>query len=463
MEYQSIRAGMSMTRRQLLLHMGQAAIGASMLSVLAACASPALAPAASTGQGETGAVAQETTTIDYWTFWADRWGEFQGTIVDQYNQSQDDIHVEILIVPWGELATKLLTSVAAGNPPDFSIINRSEVIEWAVRGGLLPVDDYIATSEETRAEDWFESAWSECVWEGTVYAQPFESGTYAAWYHTGLFEEAGLNPEDIPTTWAEVDAMSEAITQGDAQSGYSRVGIVPWMGRRDLLGWLAGGQWYDEQNRQITAVTSENIAAMEWVKQYADKYGGEALERFRQGLAGGDSADDPFFRNQLASVWKGSWSLSAQVEYAPDLPFTVAPLPYREGAHNASINQGSACVLPKGSPQPDAAYQFLTWMSIHGIALWVPFAADMVSRKDQMDVYPDALPDNETYRGYWQLYNDALEYAYHEPAMPARRFWNTQLEAAVDAVVRGTKTPEQALQDAQDASQRELDKALGSA
>ncbi|OUC05543.1 hypothetical protein RY27_26625 [Litorilinea aerophila] len=95
--------------------------------------------------------------------------------------------------------------------------------------------------------------------------------------------------------------------------------------------------------------------------------------------------------------------------------------------------------------------------------MWVPFAADMVSRTDQTDIYPDALPDNEQFRGYWKLYNDALAYAHHEPAMPARRFWNDQLSAAVDAIVRGAKSPEQALQDAQEATQRELDKALGKA
>ncbi len=451
-----------LTRRQLLLGIGRFGLGIGAMSALAAC-TPAAAPTAQTEGGEAPPASQEVVTIQYWTFWADRWGEFQGKIVEEYNRTHDGIQVEMLIVPWGELATKLLTAVSAGNPPDFSIINRSEVVEWAVRGGVLPLDDYIAASDEVNPEDWFESAWTECVWEGKAYAQPFESGTYAAWYHIGLFEEAGLDLAALPTTWSEVDAMAEAITQGTPQDGYTRVGFIPWGSRQDLLGWLAGGEWYDEEARQITAVTPENIAAMEWVKQYADRYGGEALERFRQSLGGGDTEDDPFYRDQLGSVWKGSWSLSAKVEYAPDIPFDVRPLPYRDGASNDSVNQGSACVLPKGSPHPDPAYQFLTWMSISGVAMWVPFAADMVSRKDQTDIYPDALPDSEQFRGYWRLYNDALAYAHHEPAMPARRFWNDQLSAAVDAIVRGAKSPEQALQDAQEATQRELDKALGKA
>ncbi len=429
---------------------------------LVACA-PAAAPAGGAAAGESSAT-QEGAKIAYWTFWADRWGEFQQQLVDQYNEEQQEVQVEMLIVPWGDLPVKLLTAVSAGNPPDFSIIGRSEVVEWAVREGVLPLDDYIAASTETKKEDWFDVAWNECVWQAKTYAQPFESGTYAAWYNMELFEGAGLDATKAPVTWADVDIAAEKITQGSAADGYTTVGFIPWgSGRRDLLGWLAGGEWYDETAQQITAVTPENIAAMEWVKQYADKYGGEALERFRQGLGGEDTTDDPFYRGQVGTTWRGSWALSAKQEYAPDLKFTVAPLPYRADTGNDSINQGSACVLPKGSPQPDAAYKFLAWMSITGISKWVPNAADMVSRKDQTEIYPSALPDNEEFRGYWKLYNDALAYAHHEPSMPARRFWNDQLAAAVDAIVLGKKSPEQALQDAQDTSQRELDKALGKA
>lgn len=447
----------SLSRRDFL----RASVAVTSLA-LAACA-PVGAPA-QTGQSSGGAApAQATAKIAYWTFWADRWGEFQQKLVDKFNGEQKEVQVEMLIVPWGDLATKLLTAVSAGNPPDFSIINRSEVVEWATRQGILPLDDYISASTEVKKDDWFAVAWNECVWQGKTYAQPFESGTYAAWYNGDLFEKAGLDITKPPATWEEVDAMAEKVTQGNKTDGYKTIGFIPWQSRRDLLGWLAGGEWYDEQNQKVTAATPENITAMNWVKQYADKYGGEVLERFRQGLGGEDSGDDPFYKGQFGAVWRGSWSLSAKQQYAPNVKFNVAPLPYYQKTGNDSINQGSACVLPKGSPQPQPAYKFLTWMSIHGISQWVPMAADMVSRKDQTNIYPQALPDNEEFRGYWKLYNDALAYAHHEPSMPARRFWGDQLNAAVDAIVLGKKTPEQALQDAQDATQRELDKALGKA
>jgi multiple sugar transport system substrate-binding protein len=406
--------------------------------------------------------AGEEAKITYWTFWANRWGELQQEIVDAYNaDSQDGIQVEMVIVPWGELSTQLMAAVSAGDPPDFTVVNRSEVVEWAVRKGVASLNDYLAASTECRADDWFAVAWNECVWRGQVYAQPFESGAYAAWYNRELFETAGLVPYSPPLTWSEVDIVAAQLTQGNADAGYTTVGFIPWLAPRNLLGWLSGGEWYDEANQTITAVTPENIAALAWVKQYADLYHGEALEHFRQNVGASDSVDDPFYRGQIAMVWKGSWSLSAKQEYAPDLAFGIHPLPYRAETGNDSLSQGSACVLPMGSPYPELAYKFLTYMSIHGIAHWAPIAADLVSRKDQTGIYPSLLPDNVEFRGYWKLYNQALSYAHHEPAMPARRFWNDQLDAAIAAVVRGLKEPAQALQDAQDATQRELDRALG--
>ncbi|MHB0856424.1 MAG: extracellular solute-binding protein [Anaerolineae bacterium] len=321
----------------------------------------------------------------------------------------------------------------------------------------------MAAEPRVKAEDWYEVAWKEVQWGGKVYALPFESGTYAAWFNTQLMEEAGQDVANLPTTWDELDVIAEAITEGDAAAGYSRLGFWPWNSRTDILGWLAGGEWYDEANHKITAVTEENLAAFEWIKQYADKYGGEAIDRFTQALGGGDTADDPFLRNQIGVVFKGSWSMSAKYEYGPDVPWTVTDMPYRAGAGPATINQGSACVLPKGSPNSDAAFKFLVYMAIDGIAKWVPFAADMASRKDQSEIFPESLPDTEEAHAFWKVYNDALNYAHHEPLMPVRGFWNSQLDAARESVVLGEKSPEVALQEAQDATQAELDKVLAQA
>jgi multiple sugar transport system substrate-binding protein len=447
------------SRRDVLKGLG-VGLGATVLAACGAKPTPTTAvekPAEPTAQPPSG----EAVTIKYWTFWADRWGEFQQQIIDKYNQSQSKVKVEMLIAPWGELSTKLLTAIAAKEPPDFTIINRSEGIEYAVRKGIMPITNYISATPKVKPSDWFDVAWTETTWEGVNYALPFESGTYCTWLNGDVFKEVGLDPEAAITTWDDLDPIAKKLTMGDATKGYERIGFFPWNARTDILGWLAGGEWYDEANQKITAVTDENLAAFNWIAQYAKEYNGEAIERFKAGLGSADSADDPSVRGKIAISFKGSWTLSVKVEYAPNLKLVVIPMPYRKGAKNATINQGSACVIPVGSPHPDQAFDLAAFMAIDGIAMWVPKAADMVSRKDQTSIFPEALPNTDEAHAWWKTYNDALAYAHYEPKMPVRQFWGQQLDNARDAVVRGVSTPEKALKEAQDSTQKELDKALG--
>jgi multiple sugar transport system substrate-binding protein len=458
------------SRRDILKGIG---LGAGA-AVLAACAPAPAAPTAAPAEQQptekpTEAAAAPTTApaaagktkISYWTFWADRWGEFQQQIIDKYNQSQDKVEVEMLICAWDQLNTKLLPAIAAKTPPDFTIINRSDALTYAVQKGIIPITDYIKSSSRVKPTDWFDVAWTETVWQGENFALPFESGTYCAWLNGDSFKEAGVDITAPLTTWDDIDAIAQKLTVGDQTAGYKRLGFFPWNARTDILGWLSGGDWYDEKAQKITAVTPENIAAFEWIAKYVKDYGGQAIESFRQGLGGADSADDPSVKGQLAISFKGSWTLSVKVQYAPNLQLVVIPMPYRKGAKNATINQGSACVVPVGSPHPDLAFGLAEFMSIDGIAMWVPKAADMVSRKDQTSIFPEALPDTPEAHAWWKTYNEALAYAHYEPKIPVRPFWGSQLDAARDAIIQGAAKPEEALQKAQDETQKELDKALG--
>jgi ABC-type glycerol-3-phosphate transport system substrate-binding protein len=224
MEREKGLTGMRLSRRDLLRGLVSMGLGAGALSTLTACgAQPAPATQAPASKEQpTEAPKQEAPTqaaatpapatatkITYWTFWADRWGEFQGQIIDAFNKSQSEIQVEMLIAPWGELNTKLLTAISAGQPPDFTIIGRSDAIEYALRGGILPLDDRIASDSRVKPDDWFEVAWKEVQWRGKIYALPFESGTYAAWLNVDLFKEVGLDPAKPPITWSETDIAAD--------------------------------------------------------------------------------------------------------------------------------------------------------------------------------------------------------------------------------------------------------------
>lgn len=133
-------------------------------------------------------------------------------------------------------------------------------------------------------DDRFGVALTEVVWNGTTHALLFESGAYAVWLNTEAILEAGWNPASPSVTWSEVDVGAEAMTTDDAASGSERIGFLPWVSR-GRHSRLAGRRcWYDEENRKITAVSDENMAAFEGIRQYAQKYYREGIERFRPGV-----------------------------------------------------------------------------------------------------------------------------------------------------------------------------------
>lgn len=400
--------------------------------------------------------------ITYWHFWADRWGKIQEAVVNDYNKTagqQDHIHVSVLIVPWGDLNTKLLAAISGGTPPDCAMIGRNLVATWAVKGTILSNEDLVRASKTVKPDDWYPVAWTEVVWKGKSWALPFESGTYAFLWNKDLFQRAGLDPEKPPKTWIEVDQAAAKLTKADERGGFSQVGFIPWQSRIDLLGWLAGGEWFDDQTLKVTATRPENVKAFAWIQSYAKQYGGDKLNRWIQSLGGGMTENDPFIKGKIAMKFAGSWELSPIAEYAPRLNFGVALNPIPEGGKQTTINQGSAAVLPKGSKHVNPAFQFLSWHCIEGIKKWVDQAADMVSRPDQAEIIPSVFP-NKKFGDDYKLFVSQLPTAHHEPVFPVIEFWDDQLNKASEKVVLGKATPEEALAEVEKNTQAELEKAL---
>src|SRR5690606_18299015 len=72
------------------------------------------------------------TVIDFWTFWG---SEIRRPVIEQiiadFNESQDEIEVKHTYLPFGDIWTKELAAIAAGDPPDVVI---NDINSTALRG-----------------------------------------------------------------------------------------------------------------------------------------------------------------------------------------------------------------------------------------------------------------------------------------------------------------------------------------
>src|SRR5699024_7139595 len=110
-------------------------IAASVSLLLAACGNggaPDGDTAAGAGDGNNAADSGDKVSLEFWSFWGE--GARRDAVEDiikEFNSSQDNIEVEYVYQPWGDIWTKSLAAVAAGNPPDIVVQDINSVRQRA--------------------------------------------------------------------------------------------------------------------------------------------------------------------------------------------------------------------------------------------------------------------------------------------------------------------------------------------
>jgi len=105
--------------------------------------------------------------------------------------------------------------------------------------------------------------------EGATFGVPIAGYSIGLHYNRALFEEAGLDPDAPPTTWAEVREASAAIAEATGQAGFAQ------MSQNNTGGWMlttlsyAFGGRLQEVTAEGVEVTIDNpgtTAALEYLK-----------------------------------------------------------------------------------------------------------------------------------------------------------------------------------------------------
>ena len=164
----------------------------------------------------------------------------------------------------------LLSSVAAGDPPELFRTQHNQLPYFAVRDLLYPIDSYIAASTVMDASD-FESAVDTFRYdkdnyiagEGPLYGLPKDySAIWDFFYRKDVFEEAGVPfpSTTTPMTYPEFYDMLEQLTvfDGDRTVRWAYSGVITEVPHQALEVWLTQmGQsiWADDD---LTAVNLVN-------------------------------------------------------------------------------------------------------------------------------------------------------------------------------------------------------------
>lgn len=447
-----------LTRREFLHYSTIAGAGV----VIAACApaAPASAPAGTSAEGQAAEQAAAATELDWWVTWGEGvWGDACDNIAAHYMEQQPEVTVNVL--KGGAALEKLLTAVAGGTPPD--TMTSIWTPDLALRGALIPIDDMIDSSGLDRS-NFYDAQWTRSSWAGVTYGLPAVESAFIVGlgWNKNLFEEAGLDPENAPTTWDEMRAFADAITKRDDAGNVTVMGFRP----TDAIGvvlavWaaLAGATYFDPDAGKYSFNTPEMMAAANYIIGFYEEYGPENMAAFATNYGGWTgSANSAFTRGVQGLIINGYWMPGELTKLAPpDLTFGYDWVPAKVDKKIQMIG-GWSNVIPSGVADPQPVWDFmLVASSDEASQIALDTAGGFCASKSFLQGV-----DGSQYPGLEWFLNSGLEAdeVVPEPNFPGASMASDNWNAMIEEVAFGTQTLEAGLVELEEVTQKAYDEAV---
>ena len=373
-----------------------------------------------------------------------------------------------------EFTQSLIGAITAGNPPDISMLWDSPV-SLGAQGAFMPLDDMMKGSK-IPLETWPAGLLSSCQFKGVTYGLPITAGVYSMWYNQEMFEAKGMSSDRgaFPKTWDEMRKMSKEFTVWDGDT-LASAGFMPNRVPETMAIWSAlnGGMMFDEANLKYQIDSEQNIEMMtfflEWLEE---EYKGDfnLVDRsgnFLDGYTNSTTGMGPAFREgRQAGMQSGSWLLGDI--FADPVPsferWNLAANPVGpSGSASVSGTWPNWFVIPVGSKNPQAAFDYLSYLAIEGSVQWYQQIPDVPTNSQVQRKAPAGLVEK---RGQ-EVADDITAFLGEQAAVvtpmwnsPVQSFYTDQIARAVEKIYTKASPVKDALGEAQAATQAELERVL---
>ncbi|MGD6801195.1 ABC transporter substrate-binding protein [Rossellomorea vietnamensis] len=389
--------------------------------------------------------------VDFWTFWGSETRKpMIEKIIKDFNESQDEIVVKHTYLPWGDIWTKNLASIAAGDPADVIINDINSVAQRAENEQVEDLSEYFG---EDFKEQYYPHLWDTVEYEGKPYAVPFNTDTRMLFYNKEAFKEAGLDPEQPPKTWKELEEYAQKLDVKDGDR-YERVGFYPLWGSIGANSWMVNadeGQKLVEDG-EVFINTPRKVEAVEWIKSWKDRIGDKTVQSFQAEF--GSEQSNPFISGKVA-MWVNVGNFYTQIkEFGQDMDFGVAPVPaFDEDSKPWSDGGGFVAEIPKGADNPEAAAEFIKYLTgEEAQKYWAKQNFDNVANIAAAEQAAEELEGKD--KEIYQATIDNLEFTQLHPMPVEYPDYQNLLNPKVDEFMMGSLEAEEALKSAQESVEK---------
>ncbi|MDX9702526.1 MAG: extracellular solute-binding protein [Candidatus Auribacterota bacterium] len=243
-------------------------------------------------------------------------------ILDTFEEQHPGIKVKMQQLNWRDGLDKITTSFAAGTASDVCELGSTWVAQFAESGVLYNLTEHVLSKKSEYIPNLLESV----LWNRRYYGIPWVTGTRIFFYNKDLFLKAGLDPDNPPKTWDDVNSHSQKLTSFlNANSQFHDcypfaipIGeyYTPWQTFLPII-WSAGGTLFDGEESEILADADINIEVMQFYQNLAKI----SL------LSKQAHIDRNFATGKVAMMVSGGWNFNLIPRLNPNLNYGVSLIP----------------------------------------------------------------------------------------------------------------------------------------
>jgi lactose/L-arabinose transport system substrate-binding protein len=291
-------------------------------------------------------------SLEIWA-WEGAAGALQA-VDEEFNEYYPNIELNYVLRPTGDTYQQIqLGAVAGGGLPDVSNIEDSHLRQFVELGILYDLTDRVASYVPLMNE----FKWLQSEMDGRYYAMPNDSGPVALFYRRDVFEQAGVNPEDIQT-WEDYYEAAQVIMEETGTPMWQQATAQNNARLFEILMWQRGLGYIDPEDGSVILDRDERILEiLEFMGRFWQE--GMYIDAEEWTDAWYRNFNDPNVATHPGAVWMGTFFKDWM---APDAfgQWGVIRLPaWEEGGSQASNDGGSSLVIFEQSNQKEAAWAYV--------------------------------------------------------------------------------------------------------
>jgi multiple sugar transport system substrate-binding protein len=332
---------------------GATVAAVSVLGAAAACGS---------GGSSSGSSSSGKQTLQMWARADD--AAFLPTLVKAFNASHPKLKIQLTLVPDAQVVQKYSQAASSGNGPDLVSTEIGTMATFTPTGWYqditslvngLPYKKYLSPAHLGQATN-----------DGKIYGIPFTADVSVLYYNKTLFSQAGLNPNDPPKTWAQIEADAIKIRKlGGSDYGYFFSGACAGCMAFTMLPYVYadGGNILKETSAVGTPTLSPNPALEKTLAFYRSMWQSGAVAPTAK-TENGTNQFGAFYSGKIGMFVQGTYPFSVLKNQYKNVNFGVELIPSTDGSTNASYAGGDNLAITKNAQS--GAKTALLWFASQG-------------------------------------------------------------------------------------------------